>query len=79
MWISSTLANIVKLLYSRHCLILHLEGNRHRKNTGLGKARGPLIDLALSKQKEDFPKELEGSQHAAVYTKWRYPHQKKMM
>ena len=49
-------------------MILDLEGNRHRKNTALGKARGPLIDLALSKQKEDFPKELrEGSQHAAVY------------
>ena len=67
MLISSTLTSIVKLLYSRHCLILDLAGNRHRKNTALGKARGPLIDLALSKQKEDFPKELrKGSQHITV-------------
>ena len=67
MLISSTLTSIVKLVYSRHCLILDLEGNRHTKNTALGKAGVPSIDLALSKQKEDVPKELrKGSQHIAV-------------
>lgn len=67
MLISSTLTSVVKLLYFRHGLILDLAGNRHRKNTALGKARGPLIDLAVSKQKEYFPKELrKGSQHITV-------------
>lgn len=57
----------MKLLYFRHGLILDLAGNRQRKNTALGKARGPLIDLAVSKQKEYFPKELrKGSQHITV-------------
>ena len=67
MLISSTLTSFVKLLYSRHGSILDLAGNRHRENTALGKARGPLVDLAVSKQKEDFAKELrKGSQHITV-------------